>query len=118
LEIGKHCQISRGTPVGITRTSVAMTKAPPPPSMQPAARGRRVSARLEVLGRSQKWLSEQTGIRTPDITKMLKGDRKKGIDPIDAWRIAYAIGLTEMYILYGDRQGLSPEVLRLLPPED
>lgn len=85
--------------------------------MQPVARGRRVSARLEVLGWSKKQLSEQTGIRQPDITKMLNGDKKKGIDPIDAWRIARAIGLTEVYILYGDRQGLAPEVLKLLPPE-
>jgi len=86
--------------------------------MQPVARGRRVSARLEVLGWTQRRLSEETGIREPDISKMLKGDKKKGIDPIDAWRIARTTGLTEMYILYGDRQGLSPEVIRLLPPED
>lgn len=86
--------------------------------MHPVARGRRVRVLLEVLGWSQKRLSEQTGITTPDLSKMLKGDKKRGIDPIDAWRIARALGVTEMYILYGDRQGLSPEVLRLLPRED
>jgi transcriptional regulator with XRE-family HTH domain len=85
--------------------------------MHPAARGRRVSARLEVLGWTQKELGDQIGQSAPNISKMLTGF-KKGIDPIEAWRIARATGLTEAYILYGNREGLAPEVLRLLPPED
>jgi transcriptional regulator with XRE-family HTH domain len=86
--------------------------------MQPIARGRRLRVLLEVLEWSQKRLSEQTGITTSDLNKMLTGEKKGGIDPINAWRIASALGVTEIYILYGNRQGLPPELLRLLPPED
>jgi len=84
--------------------------------MSPAMRGRRVRERLEVLGWTQKRLGEQIGETGPQVTKMLKGDRPIG--PVEAWRIARATGLTEMYILYGDRRGLSDEVLKLLRPED
>jgi hypothetical protein len=86
--------------------------------MQPIARGRRVIARLEVLGWTRKRLGEEIGEIPSQITKMLNATDGKGIGPVDAWRIARATGLTEMYILYGDRSGLSPEVIRLLPPEN
>jgi transcriptional regulator with XRE-family HTH domain len=86
--------------------------------MSPAAQGRRVRARLDVLQQSDKWLAEQIGETQPQMSRMLNGERKGGLTPVDAWRIARATGLTELYILYGDRQLLAPEVLRSLPPDD
>ena len=86
--------------------------------MLPAAQGRRVRAWLEVAGLTAKWLSEQIGQSEPQISRMLNGERKGGIDPVEAWRIARATGLTAMYILYGNREGLSSEVLKSLPTED
>lgn len=86
--------------------------------MLPAARGRRVRARLEVLGLTAKWLGEQIGESEAQISKMLNGQTKGGIDPIEAWRIALAIGLTQAYILWGDRRDLPPDVLRSVPAED
>jgi transcriptional regulator with XRE-family HTH domain len=86
--------------------------------MHPVARGRRVSAWLDVLGWSRARLGEQIGEEAPQVTRLLNGTKKGGIGPVDAWRMARALGLTEAYILYGDRRGLPPEVLRLLPRED
>lgn len=104
--------------MGTSRKRNAVTKATPPPSMLPAAQGRRVRTWLEAAGLTAKWLGEQIGQSEPQIHKMLAGKTKGGIHPIEAWRIARATGLTVMYVLYGNREGLSPEALKLLPPED
>jgi hypothetical protein len=104
--------------MGIRRKRIAVTKAPPPPSMLPAAQGQRVRVWLDAAGLKAKWLGEQIGQSEPQVSKMLNGETKGGIHPVEAWRIARATGLTTMYILYGNREGLSPEALKLLPPED
>lgn len=87
--------------------------------MLPAARGRRVRARLEALGLTAKWLGEQIGESESQVSKMLNGETKGGIDPIEAWRISLALpGLTQAYILWGDRTGIPPKILASLPPEE
>ena len=92
-------------------------KESPPPSMMPAARGQRVRARMLQLGWRQKRLAEQLGISDSHLSKLLKG-RPVQIDPVMAWRMARVLGLTELYILYGNRQGLPDAVLRALPPPE
>ena len=84
--------------------------------MDPVTCGKRVSARLDQLGLTQKWLAEQIGMREGDLSKRLSG--APAIDHIEAWRMARVLGLTEFYILYGNRQGLPAEIYSALPAEN
>lgn len=40
--------------------------------------GKRVEARLSELGKSQRWLAEQIGIKQPSINAIIKGEKARG----------------------------------------
>src|SRR5262245_41942786 len=94
----------------------------PHPSMSMEAQGRRIRACLKIRGWTPKRLAEQLGRSQGYISKLLNPDtsyaKKSSLHASDAWDIARALGLTEMYILYGERKGLPDDILRQLPPED
>jgi transcriptional regulator with XRE-family HTH domain len=81
----------------------------------------RIRQRLEILGWPQSRLAAQIGMRPGDLNKYLKTDtahtKKHGIDAGLAYRMARVLGLTPHYILFGDRDQLSAEVINTLPPE-
>ena len=92
-----------------------------PQSMTLEAQARRIRQRLDVLGWTDRRLALQIGMSTAYVAKLFTDApyaKKRSLSAADAWRIARALGLSEMYILYGDRSQLSPEVLATLPPDE
>ena len=86
------------------------------------AQARRIRQRLDVLQWTGRRLAQQIGRSPAYISKLLLTDatyaKKHSLSAADAWRIGRALGLSEMYILYGDRSQLSTEVLKTLPPDE
>jgi len=104
------------------RRNSDMSRNQVPARMTLEAQAGRIRQRLEVLGWTGRRLAQQIGRSPGYISKLLNPDspiaKKQSLFAVDAWRIARALGLSEMYVLYGDRSQLSPEVLKTLPPEE
>src|SRR5262245_29243 len=105
-----------------TRKNPGVARSQIPSRMSRERQAWRIRKRLDVLGWKDRHLARQIGMLPADLSKLLKTDtphaRKRSLEAWQAWVIARAIGLTETYILFGDRRGIDREVMSTLPPEE
>lgn len=62
--------------------------------------GERIKYKLGVMGKSQKWLAEHTGVTQATISRVINDERSARVSVIV--KIAKALGTTTDYIIQGE----------------
>lgn len=108
--------------MGRPRKNSAVNRKQTPPRMTRERQAMRIRARLDTLDWTQTRLANLIGMHPTDLNNILKTDtphaKKRSLDAVLAWRIARALGLSPHYLLFGDTDHLSKDVLETLPRED